>query len=245
MVWLAYLAAGLVAVAAGLGAESSGWHPIAVALAADVAATVVIFVASFLFKNSSFYDPYWSVAPRRSRSISCCARYRRPSTACAFPRLRARARLGGPAHLELGARLAGARPRGLALSPPAAAGRGRLLAGELRRHPPDADVLGLRRLPALVSGAGRGDAASRRARRGRRAGDGRLDLDREARRRPAAPLPRGRPRPAGDPEDRAVGLVAPPELFWRDGLLVGPLAVRAGGKPRRGGGRSWAPSRSR
>jgi steroid 5-alpha reductase family enzyme len=63
IVWLAYLVAGLVAVAKGLGAEAWGWHPIAVALAADVAATVVIFAASFLFKNSSFYDPYWSVAP--------------------------------------------------------------------------------------------------------------------------------------------------------------------------------------
>jgi steroid 5-alpha reductase family enzyme len=63
VVWLAYLAAGLVAVAEGLACESMGWHPIAVALAADVAATITIFVASFWFKNSSFYDPYWSVAP--------------------------------------------------------------------------------------------------------------------------------------------------------------------------------------
>jgi steroid 5-alpha reductase family enzyme len=38
-------------------------HPIAVALAADVAATVVIFAFSVAFRNSSFYDPYWSVAP--------------------------------------------------------------------------------------------------------------------------------------------------------------------------------------
>ena len=43
IVWLAYLVAGLVAVAKGLGAEAWGWHPLAVALAADVAATVVIF----------------------------------------------------------------------------------------------------------------------------------------------------------------------------------------------------------
>jgi steroid 5-alpha reductase family enzyme len=63
IVWLAYLVAGLVAVAKGLGTEAWGWHPLAVALAADVAATVAIFAASFWFKNSSFYDPYWSVAP--------------------------------------------------------------------------------------------------------------------------------------------------------------------------------------
>ncbi len=30
---------------------------------ADVLATVVIFTFSFLFRNSSFYDPYWSLAP--------------------------------------------------------------------------------------------------------------------------------------------------------------------------------------
>ncbi|GAB4403818.1 MAG: DUF1295 domain-containing protein [Microscillaceae bacterium] len=30
---------------------------------ADSVATVVIFIFSFLFKNSSFYDPYWSVIP--------------------------------------------------------------------------------------------------------------------------------------------------------------------------------------
>jgi len=63
IVWLAYVIAGLVAVATGLGAESWGWHPLAVVLAADVAATVVIFAFSFVYKNSSFYDPYWSVAP--------------------------------------------------------------------------------------------------------------------------------------------------------------------------------------
>lgn len=33
------------------------------ALAADVAATVVIFAFSYVYKNSSFYDPYWSVIP--------------------------------------------------------------------------------------------------------------------------------------------------------------------------------------
>ena len=63
IVCLAYLAAAGVAVVTGVGVAPDGWHPIQVALAADVAATVVIFAASFLFRNSSFYDPYWSVAP--------------------------------------------------------------------------------------------------------------------------------------------------------------------------------------
>ena len=63
IVWLAYVIAGLAAVATGFGIEAHGWHPLAVVLAADVAATVAIFAFSFGFKNSSFYDPYWSVAP--------------------------------------------------------------------------------------------------------------------------------------------------------------------------------------
>jgi steroid 5-alpha reductase family enzyme len=56
--YLAALAAGLVA-----GIVWGDRHPIVVALAADVAATLVIFGFSFAFGNSSFYDAYWSVAP--------------------------------------------------------------------------------------------------------------------------------------------------------------------------------------
>jgi steroid 5-alpha reductase family enzyme len=57
----AYLAAGIVALAVGAAvpAESPLW----VALWADLAATVVVFGFSFAFRNSSFYDAYWSVAP--------------------------------------------------------------------------------------------------------------------------------------------------------------------------------------
>jgi len=32
-------------------------------LVADVAVTIIVFVFSMIFKNSSVYDPYWSVAP--------------------------------------------------------------------------------------------------------------------------------------------------------------------------------------
>ena len=63
IVCLAYAIAGLVAVAKVFGAEAWGWQPLAAALVADVAATVVIFAFSYAYKNSSFYDPYWSVAP--------------------------------------------------------------------------------------------------------------------------------------------------------------------------------------
>ncbi|HEY3448252.1 MAG TPA: DUF1295 domain-containing protein [Myxococcales bacterium] len=40
-----------------------GMHPLWTLGAADVAATIVVFAFSVAFKNSSFYDPYWSVAP--------------------------------------------------------------------------------------------------------------------------------------------------------------------------------------
>jgi steroid 5-alpha reductase family enzyme len=58
---VAYLAAGAVAVAVAVGL--AGRHPILVVGAADLAATVAIFAFSLALKNSSFYDPYWSVAP--------------------------------------------------------------------------------------------------------------------------------------------------------------------------------------
>jgi steroid 5-alpha reductase family enzyme len=38
-------------------------HPVYIILAADVAATLVIYVFGRFFRNASFYDPYWSVAP--------------------------------------------------------------------------------------------------------------------------------------------------------------------------------------
>ena len=37
--------------------------PLLQAAFADIAATIVIFAFSSVFRNSSFYDPYWSVAP--------------------------------------------------------------------------------------------------------------------------------------------------------------------------------------
>lgn len=39
------------------------WHPLVTVAVADVAATIVVFVFSRAFDNSSLYDPYWSVAP--------------------------------------------------------------------------------------------------------------------------------------------------------------------------------------
>lgn len=61
LVVLAYLVAGGVAV--GVGFAVRGLHPIWIALLADLAATLAVFGFSVAFDNSSFYDPYWSVAP--------------------------------------------------------------------------------------------------------------------------------------------------------------------------------------
>jgi steroid 5-alpha reductase family enzyme len=58
---VAYGVAGITALV--VGSLAPVLHPIATALLADVAATVAIFAFSWKFDNSSFYDPYWSVAP--------------------------------------------------------------------------------------------------------------------------------------------------------------------------------------
>lgn len=61
-VLLAYLVAGMVAVWVAQTSPAY-WHPLWVVLAADVAATIAVFVFSLVFRNSSIYDAYWSVAP--------------------------------------------------------------------------------------------------------------------------------------------------------------------------------------
>lgn len=58
---LAYLTAAVVALMVGFLLRHL--HPLAVIAAADVAATVVVFIFSRKADNSSVYDPYWSVAP--------------------------------------------------------------------------------------------------------------------------------------------------------------------------------------
>ena len=40
-----------------------GFNPIMIVAAADFIGTIIIFGFSYLFNNSSLYDPYWSVAP--------------------------------------------------------------------------------------------------------------------------------------------------------------------------------------
>jgi steroid 5-alpha reductase family enzyme len=56
-----YLLALGAAVSAGLALGTL--HPVFVVLAADLAATLVVYAASCIFHNASLYDAYWSVAP--------------------------------------------------------------------------------------------------------------------------------------------------------------------------------------
>ena len=58
---VAYLAALVAALLTGIALRHR--HPIEIAFAADVAATLVVFGFSYVFDNSSFYDAYWSVIP--------------------------------------------------------------------------------------------------------------------------------------------------------------------------------------
>lgn len=58
-VYLLALAVGCVT----LVAVPAGWSPLVRAAVADGIATLVVFGAGVLFRNASFYDPYWSVAP--------------------------------------------------------------------------------------------------------------------------------------------------------------------------------------
>lgn len=38
-------------------------HPLLIVLVSDIAATIVVYIISSIYNNTSIYDPYWSVAP--------------------------------------------------------------------------------------------------------------------------------------------------------------------------------------
>ncbi|KAL1498989.1 hypothetical protein AB1Y20_013508 [Prymnesium parvum] len=63
--WLCRItyAAALAAALALLGLASAALPPLWLALLADVAATLVVFLGSLAADNASVYDPYWSLAP--------------------------------------------------------------------------------------------------------------------------------------------------------------------------------------
>jgi len=52
-----------VCVAVLIGYAMGDRYPIWIVLTADIAATLVIYVFARMFRNASFYDAYWSVAP--------------------------------------------------------------------------------------------------------------------------------------------------------------------------------------
>ncbi len=58
---VAYVVAAAAAIGCGFAVGAD--DPLVTALYADVVATLVVFGFSVAYGNSSFYDPYWSVAP--------------------------------------------------------------------------------------------------------------------------------------------------------------------------------------
>ncbi len=61
VMWAAYLWA--IAIALTIGSQLPVDSPLVKAGIVDLIATVMIFAISVIFDNSSIYDPYWSVAP--------------------------------------------------------------------------------------------------------------------------------------------------------------------------------------
>jgi steroid 5-alpha reductase family enzyme len=61
LVIIAYVLAGVAAIGTGMVLHAQ--TPIVIVGLSDLAATLVIFLFSMLTRNSSVYDPYWSVAP--------------------------------------------------------------------------------------------------------------------------------------------------------------------------------------
>ena len=209
------------------------------ALAADVAATVVVFGFSYAAATRASTTPT-GASRRRDRAVLRLRRdRRRVSTRAALVCARCVALWARAAHLELGARLDRARARGLALRRPARAAGPRLLARELRRHPLAARRSGLPRLPAARgprSAPARGrsaalDVLARRV-RARRIGS-------SSRRRRAPALPPRRPAAGRDPRRRASGPGRAIRTTWARSASGGPLASSAlAAEPASSGGRS-------
>ncbi len=62
-IWCGIAYAFAIAAAFGAGYFVRDAHPLVTIAVADAVGTIVIFAFSRAFNNSSFYDPYWSVAP--------------------------------------------------------------------------------------------------------------------------------------------------------------------------------------
>jgi steroid 5-alpha reductase family enzyme len=61
IVLVAYVLATLAAIGTGIWFATQ--QPIVIVALADLAATIVVFIFSVVTRNSSMYDPYWSIAP--------------------------------------------------------------------------------------------------------------------------------------------------------------------------------------
>jgi steroid 5-alpha reductase family enzyme len=65
--WLVVAAAYTAGIGTGVGvgwfSHRAGNHPLVSVLLADLACTAVVFAYTRVFKNTSIYDPYWSVIP--------------------------------------------------------------------------------------------------------------------------------------------------------------------------------------
>ena len=155
----------------------SGRHPITVLFWADLAATVVIFGLSMMVGNSSLYDPYWSVAPPLIVGgwlAAGTAEQSRVSACAGWLVLVLIIDLGGAAHRQLGAWAGGAcghEDWRYVQHPRRGPGPAAVVAGQLHRHPADADPGGVPRPAVGLAGDHRRPAA----RAARRAGD-RRDL---------------------------------------------------------------------
>lgn len=63
LVYILALSVGLIFFNLIIKDEFNIWNTILAFLVCDIIATLVIWVFTIIFKNSSFYDPYWSLVP--------------------------------------------------------------------------------------------------------------------------------------------------------------------------------------
>lgn len=63
IVWIVITYICAIGAAIGIIWVSGNDHPIINTFISDMAGTLVIFIFGRIFKNASFYDPYWSLAP--------------------------------------------------------------------------------------------------------------------------------------------------------------------------------------
>ena len=115
-----YLVTVAYVLAVGVGAAWLLWGPSTGrlwldAFIADVIATLVVFIFSRAYRNSSFYDAYWSVIPPLLLDLLVGRRAGGPGFAALLAGHDRRHVLGGAADRQLGLQLPRPAPRGLAL----------------------------------------------------------------------------------------------------------------------------------